>query len=379
MTISPAAVGAPPRRSPFLHCVRSMLTGAVIGGSLAALVVGTIVEHVLLFVAGLVVPTVYGLLHVAAAAPRRAREAAQVPYTALALIEERRATGGENSDVPVRFDVTVAPDGAPAYRVAFVQDINLVDLSDYRPGGIVVVQYPPDRPWEVRIVRRPTPEWEERAADARIDSAPGPAVTSDEPADDSAVVGYLTLLALLLAAAAVVLLFRAELFGPDPADPAAPPAATGPAETGASGGGSGSSSTVVSAATGTVTLGTGSSMLDQGELRRSMEALARSGGQDHRRVLTLVVQERQLTAVFTPTGSPTPGFDPARLPYDRIPALVREATTTLGVRAPRTWQLTAENLTGALTLRVGVTGAEGAAATLEADAAGTVQRRTPAH
>lgn len=151
------------------------------GTSLAALVVGGIIEKVPLFVAGLVVPTVYGLLLFLAGAPRRRREAAVVPRTALATIESLKAIGGESSDVPVRFDLTVAPDDELLYRVEITQDINLVDLPDYRPRGILVVQYPPDRPWRVRIVKRPTPEWEERAAGARLDSVPGPATVSEPP------------------------------------------------------------------------------------------------------------------------------------------------------------------------------------------------------
>lgn len=366
MTITPVTTSAPPTRRSPLDFVRGFLTGAVIGGSLAALVVGVVVERVPLFVAGLVVPVVYGLLILLAGAPKRAREAAVVPRTALAMIEERRATGGDTSDVPVRFDLTVAPDDGPAYRVVFVQDVNLVDLPDYRPGGILVVRYPPDRPWQVKIVKRPTPEWEDRAATARIDSAPGPALDAAPP--ESSAVGCVTLLALLLAAAAVVFLFRAELFGPDPAE--RPPAPAGPTASATS------STTVVSVGSGTVSLGPGQSMLDEGALRRAVDGL--TGGEEKRRALTVVVQDRQLTVVFAPTGSQALGFDPGALPYSRVPALVREARTTLGVRAPQTWQLTAERLTGALTLRIGVTGADGAAV-LEADGDGTVVRRIPAH
>ncbi|MEU9893614.1 hypothetical protein ACIBCS_40610 [Streptomyces phaeochromogenes] len=71
-----------------------------------------------------------------------------------------------------------------------------------------------------------------------------------------------------------------------------------------------------------------------------------------------------------------PQFDPRSLPYERFPALVEEARTTLGIRSPQTWQITAERLTGSLTIRVGVTGAEGTAS-LEADGQGKVVRRTP--
>ncbi|MFI5966549.1 DUF3592 domain-containing protein [Streptomyces asoensis] len=162
MTITP---GAPrPARSTPLALARGLLSGGVAGASLAALVVGAVIESAPLFVTGLVLPVLYGLVFFLAGVPRRAREAAVVPSTALAVIESREAVGGETSDVPVRFDLTVVPDDAPAYRVDVTQDINLVDLPDYRPRGVVVVQYPPERPWRVRIVKRPTPQWEERAA-----------------------------------------------------------------------------------------------------------------------------------------------------------------------------------------------------------------------
>lgn len=143
-----------------------MVTGGVIGASSAAFVVGCVIESVPLCVTGVALPAVYGLLFFLTGMPRRAREAAIPPRTALAQIESLEAVGGEaTSDVAVRFDVTVAPDdGIPAYRVRFTQHINLADLPDYRPGGVVVVEYPPDRLWKVRIVKRPTPEWQDRMA-----------------------------------------------------------------------------------------------------------------------------------------------------------------------------------------------------------------------
>ncbi|MFD0293864.1 hypothetical protein [Streptomyces sp. NPDC127118] len=63
------------------------LTGGVVGASLAALVFGTVIESVPVFVAGLGPPAVYALLFFLARMPRRAREAAVVPCTALAKIE----------------------------------------------------------------------------------------------------------------------------------------------------------------------------------------------------------------------------------------------------------------------------------------------------
>ena len=398
MTIT---AGAPPTHSTPVALARGFLTGGVVGTSLAALVVGGIIEKVPLFVAGLVVPAVYGLLLFLAGAPRRRREAAVVPRTALAMIESLKAIGGESSDVPVRFDLTVAPDDEPAYRVEITQDINLVDLPDYRPRGILVVQYPPDRPWRVRIVKRPTPEWEERAAGARLDSVPGPATVSEPP--EGCAFGFVGLLGLLLGAAVVVGLFRADLFDGDAG--ARPPSSSKPSVSSSSSSSSSSSTsstTVVSSASGTVALGPGQSMLDKGELRRAVDSFTEGegegegeggskgageggggskgagegGGGEKRPALTVVVQERLLSVVFSPTGTQAPQFDPRSLPYERFPALVEEARTTLGIRSPQTWQITAERLTGSLTIRVGVTGAEGTAS-LEADGRGKVVRRTP--
>lgn len=362
MTIT---AGAPPTRSTPVALARGLLTGCVVGASPAAFVVGIVIENVALIVTGPALPVVYGLLYFLAGAPRRAREAAVVPRTALAMIESLEAIGGESSDVPVRFDLTVAPDDAPAYRVEITQSINLVELPDYRPRGIVVVQYPPDRPWRVRIVKRPTPEWEGRLAGAHLDSAPGSARVSAPP--EGCAVGFVGLLGLLLGAAAVILLFRADLFGQETT--AQPPSSSKPSVS------STSSTTVVTSASGTVALGPGQSFLDKGELRRAIDSLTQ--GKDSRQALTVVVQERLLSVVFAPTGTQVPQFDADSLPYERFPALVGEARTTLGIHSPGTWQLTADRLTGTLTIRVGVTGSEGTAS-LEADGQGEVVRRTPA-
>lgn len=356
----------PPTHHPPVALARAILTGGVVGASLAALVVGAIIESVPLFVTGLVLPAVYGLLFFLAGMPRRAREAALAPRTALAVIENREAVGGESSDIPVRFELTVAPDEEPAYRVEITQDINVVDLPDYRPRGVVVVQYPPDRPWRVRIVKRPTPEWEDRAASARLDPAPGTAEVAAPP--EGPAFGFVALLALLLGAAAVITLFRADLFAQD--DTAKSPPAAGPSVSATS-----STTVVVTSASATVALGPGQSILDRGELDRTVRSL--TGSADARQALTVVVQERLLTVVFAPTGTRTPGFAPGVLPYDRFPALVEEAVTTLGVHSPRTWQISADRHTGSLTIRVVVTGA-GGSGSLEANGQGKVVRRAPA-
>ncbi|MER7674534.1 hypothetical protein ABTY61_39565 [Kitasatospora sp. NPDC096128] len=359
------AAGAPPTQDAPSNLARGFLTGGVIGASLAAFIGGCVIGKASLIALGPALSAAYGLAVFLATLPRRVREAAVVPRTALALIEGLEAVGGEASDVPVRFELSVVPDGAPAFRVRIRQEINLVELPDYRPRGVVVVEYPPDRPWKARIVKRPTPEWERRVAGARLDSVPGPA--SREEGSSGCAGGLLTVLGLLLGAAVVLLLFRTELF----AAVEDGNGASGPAVTSSS---SSSSTTVtVTSATGTVALGPGQSLLDQGELRKAVESL--TGGTEQRRALAVVVQDRLLTVVFAPAGGPSPGFDPRSLPYDRVPGLVEEARNTLGVRAPKSWQLTADGLTGALTLRVVVAG-DGGAGTLEADGRGEVLRRS---
>jgi len=362
MTIT---TGPPPKANTPVALARGFLTGGVIGTSLTAFVAGCVIESVPLCVAGVGLPVVHGLLLFLTGAPRRAREAAVPPRTALAMIESLRAIGGESSDVPVRFGLTVAPDDAPAFRVAITQDINLVDLPEYRPRGIVVVQYPPDRPWRAKIVHRPTTDWRDRAAAAGLDSAPLSAMVNKP--SGGCVVGFVGLLGLLLGTAGVLLLFRADLFDRDTAgrSPAAGPSVS-----------STSSTTVVSSASGTVALGPGRSFLDKGELRRAVDSLTK--GKATGQALTVVVQDRLLSVVFAPTGTEALRFDPGSLPYERFPALVEEARTSLGIRSPQSWQLTAERLTGSVIIRVGVTGTEGAAS-LEANGDGEVVRRTPAH
>ncbi|MFF9100149.1 hypothetical protein ACF1AU_06150 [Streptomyces rubrogriseus] len=357
-----------PARNTLFTLARGALGGGVIGASLTALVVGAVIRSVPLFVTGLGVPAVYALLVFLAGVPRRAREAAIAPRTALATVESVEAVRDEaTSDVPVRFVSTVAPDDAPAYRVAFTQHVHLADLPDYRAGDVVVVQYPPDRPWRVRLVKRPTPEWEERAAGARIDPAPGPVLAGEEP--EGSAVGFVRLLALLLAAAGVLLLFRTDLFDEDTS--AGSPSPTRPSVSASTS----SSTTVVSSASGTVTLAPHQSFLDQGELRKAITALTR--GTDVRMGTAVVVQDRMLSVVYAHTGSQTATFDLGSLPYDRFPALVKEAQGSLGTGSPQTWELTVECLTGSLTIRVGVTAVEGTA-WLEADGDAKVVRRTPA-
>ncbi|UOZ03833.1 DUF3592 domain-containing protein [Amycolatopsis sp. WQ 127309] len=323
--------------------VRGFLTGAVIGVTVSAFVTGIIIENVPLILAGVGLPFAYGLLRFVAGMPRRAREAAVVPRVALAKIESLRAGGTETGDVPVRFDLTIAPHGEPSFRAEACLDVNLVDLPGYRPGDVLVVAYPPDRPWKARIVE-PDAEWARRAAGATLASAPESTVARKP--STGAGPGFLVLLGLLVGAAVVVLQFRAELFAPAAEASEASSAAEPTSVTSSSG-------------SATVTVGPGQSLADAGELRRAVDGLAQHA--DVAKVLTAVVEEHRLSVVFAPTGVTVPSFDLRALPVDRVPALVAKARSTLEVGAPQTWQVTVVPFAGAVTLRIVVTGPDGSA------------------
>jgi hypothetical protein len=319
------------------------LTGGVIGVTPGAVITGIVIGNVPLILMGGGLPFAYGVLLFIAGMPRRAREAAVAPRVALAKIESLRAGGTETGDVPVRFVLTVAPHGEPSFRVEIGHHVNLVDLPGFRPGDVLVVEYPPDRPWRARIAP-PDAEWARRAAGATLASAPESTVVRAPSAGSGH--GFLVLLGILLGAAAVVLPFRAELFAPS----AAPSEASEAAEP-----------TTVTSSSGsaTVTVGPGQSLADAGELRRAIDGLARHT--DVSKVLTVVVEEHRLSVVFAPTGVTVPGFDLRALPVDRIPGLVGKARSTLDVGSPRTWLVTAVPITGTVTLRVTVTGPDGSA------------------
>ncbi|MFJ1767655.1 hypothetical protein ACIOD2_45520 [Amycolatopsis sp. NPDC088138] len=321
--------------------VRGFLTGAVIGVTLGAFVVGIVLENVPLILTAVGLPPAYGLLLFVAGMPRRVREAAVVPRMALAKIESLRASGTETGDVPVRFVLTVAPHGEPSFRAKVRLDVNLVDLPSYRPGDVLVVAYPPDRPWKARIVT-PDAEWARRAAGATLVSAPESTVVRAPSAGSGH--GFLVLLAILLGAAAVVLQFRAELFSPsetaEPFEEAAEP-----------------TSVTSSSGSATVTVGPGQSLADAGELRRAIDGLAPRA--DVSKVLTVVVEEHRLSVVFAPTGVTAPAFDLRALPVDRVTGLVAKARSAADVGTPQTWQVTAVPIAGTVTLRVVVTGPDG--------------------
>ncbi|MGW7531364.1 hypothetical protein [Amycolatopsis sp. NPDC054798] len=319
------------------------LTGLAIGASLCSLVVAIIVESVPLFVAGLGIALGYGLLVYLGGLPRRAREAAIPPTVALARIESLRAGGTETGDLTVEFILTVAPHGAPSHRAAATLTVNLADLSDYRKGDVLVVSYPPDRPWKARIVSNPSPEWQRRAETAVI--APAAESTLVHPPLEGCAPGVFTLIGLLLGAGAILGLFRVELFAPEASAPQPsqpePPAA------------------VTSSGSATVDVGPEQSLLDEGELRRAVDGLAQAA--DVSQTLTAVVQEHRLTVVFAPSGVQVPRFDLRTLPVNEIPGLVRKALRTLDVGTPQSWQVTVVPLPSARTIRVTVTGPKGSA------------------
>ncbi|UKD58071.1 hypothetical protein L3Q65_15500 [Amycolatopsis sp. FU40] len=317
------------------------LTGSAIGATLCSLVVGIVLESVPLFVTGLGIPLGYGILVCLGGLPRRAREKAVPPAMALARIESLRAGGTETGDLPLNLTLTVAPDGAPSHRVEAVHTVNLVDLPNFRTGDVLVVSYRLARPWKVRIVSSPPPEWQRRAANAVIEPAAESA--SVHPPPEGCAAGAFTLLGLLLGAGAVLGLFRVELFAPEPSAPAQPPV----------------SSAVTTSGSATVDVGPEHSLLDEGELRRAIDGLARST--DVSQTLTAVVQEHRLSVVFAPSGVQVPRFDLRTLPVDEIPRLVRKALQTLDVGTPRTWQVTVGPLPSARTVRVTVTGPRGSA------------------
>ncbi|MEY9856100.1 hypothetical protein ABH935_001704 [Catenulispora sp. GAS73] len=357
-------VGAPPAPSKPAARIRGFLTSVVVGAALTSFIAGCIAQSVSMVVIALALLPGYGLLYALITYQSRARAraaaAAVVPRTALAMIESLEAVGGESSDIPVRFDLTVAPDDARSYRVEIRQDINLVALPDYRPRGIVVVEYPPDRPLKVRIVKQPTAEWAERAATASLDSAPGPA-QKEEVSPASCTGCLLTLLGLLVGAAAVLSLFHTEVFHHHKTAADTTSSSTSSTDS------SSTTTTTVTSDVGTVTVGPGESLLDSGALQSAVESVTQDG--DNRQALTVVIQNTRLTVVFAPNDVKIGGFDPRSLPYARIPALVQQAENTPAVGSVKTWQVSADGATGSLALRIVVTGDKGTA-TLVADGQG---------
>lgn len=346
--------------------LRLTVTSGVTGAAVAAVVVGVILERVPVFLSGGGVLIL--LILVGFVAGRRSPGPGDPPVTrtALARIEDLRATSGESADVPVDFRLTVAPDDRPAYRVNINEHINLVDIPVYRPRGIAVVEYRPDEPWEVRIVTRPTPEWSRRAEEAEIDSAPGSTLV-EKPGMSEGSWCMLVLFTFLAGAALVVLLFRGELFssGDDEASSSERPSATSSAS---------SSRTFT---TSTTVSGPSSSLLILGRMRETAAELeARVGTAD---VTAIVIEERRMEIRGDSARPPGETVHLQMLPYELFPALVHEARTTLGVRDPKSWRIdvTPDAGTGAgPRVRVTVTGKEGTAR-LDADATARILDRRP--
>ncbi|WP_228991756.1 hypothetical protein [Streptomyces sp. DH8] len=361
--------------SGILARLRLSFVSGVTGAAVAALVVGVILERVPVFLTGggvLVLLVLIGFVP-----GRRLPGAVEPPATrtALARIEDLRATSGESADVPVTFRLTVAPepeDGRPAYRVKIDQHINLVDIPAYRPRGIAVVEYRPDEPWEVRIVTRPTPEWSRRAEEAEIDSAPESTLV-ENPGPSEGAWCLLVLVAFLAGAALVVVLFRGELF--TSGDEAAP----SPEQPSVTSSASASVSVSRRFTTSTTVPGPSSSLLVLGRMRETATELAHRA--DASDVTAISIQERRMEIRGDSARPPGETFHIQMLPYELFPALVREARTTLGVRAPQSWRIdvTPDPGTGPGTgprVRVTVTGEEGTAH-LDADATARIVDRRP--
>ncbi|MFH9688279.1 hypothetical protein ACH4LE_18470 [Streptomyces sp. NPDC017413] len=349
--------------------LRLTVTSGVTGAAVAAVVVGVILERPPVFLSGGGVLVVLILIGFVAGRRPPGPVVPPVTRTALARIEDLRATSGEMADVPVDFRLTVAPepeDGRPAYRVNMTQHINLVDLPVYRPRSIAVVEYRPDEPWEVRIVTRPTGEWSRRADEAEIDSAPESTLV-ENPGLSEGSWCLLVLFTFLAGAALVVLLFRGELFTSD--DDKGPASKQPSVTSSASSSRTFTSSTTVS--------GPSTSLLLLGRMRETATELeARVGTSE---VTAITIEERHMRLRGDAARPAAETMHVQMLPYELFPALVHEARTTLGVREPKSWRIDVTPGAGpgeGPRVRVTVTGKEGTAH-LDADATARVVDRRP--
>ncbi|MZF56743.1 hypothetical protein GTX53_23405 [Streptomyces sp. SID5594] len=336
----------------------------MIGAALAALVVGVILKDVPVLATGGGVLALLVLLAFLGGRRGAGRDAPPARRTALARIEDLRATGGETADVPVTFRLTVAPepeDERPAYRVKISQSINLVDIPAYRPRGIAVVEYHPEKPWDVRIVTRPTPEWSRRAEEAEIDSAPESTLVRD-PDGGAGAWCLLVLVGLLAGAALVVLSFRGELFASGDAGGSAPKKSS-------------SSSASRTFSTSTTVSGPSSSLLTFGRMRvTAMELEARV---DSAYVTSLRIEDHRMAVRGDSARPLAETVHLPSLPYELLPGLVREARATLGVREAESWRIDVTPGGGAGVgprVRVTVSGTEGTAH-LDADVTGRITDR----
>ncbi|MEU5457744.1 hypothetical protein AB0895_21920 [Streptomyces globisporus] len=352
-----------------LSRLRLTFTSGLTGAAVAALVVGVILERVPVFLSGGGVLLLFVLIGFVAGRLSPGPAEPPVTRTALARIEDLRATSGESADVPVEFRLTVAPepeDGRSAYRVNVDQSVNLVDIPAYRPRGIAVVEYRPDEPWDVRIVTRPTPEWSRRAEAAEIDSAPEFTLI-EKPGLSEGSWCVLVLVTFLAGAALVMLLFRGELFtsGGEAGSSSKQPSVTTSA----------SASVSRTFTTSTTVPGHSSSLLVLGRMRETVTELAERAGTSD--VIAITIQERRMEIRGDSARPPGETLHVQVLAYELFPALVREARTSLGVRSPKSWRIdvTPDSSTGPR-IRVTVTGDEGTAH-LDADATARVLERRP--
>ncbi|MFF7156736.1 hypothetical protein [Streptomyces sp. NPDC008139] len=356
-----------------LALLRGLLVGGAFGAGVAAIVVGGTIGKVAVWGGGIGALALLFLTTAAFSARRRLRRPVVERVKAVAMIESRRATSGEYADVLVAFDLTVAPDDRPAFRANVYRSVNLVDLPDFPVRGIVVVEYRPDEPWDVKIVSEPDAEWASRAARASLDSAPeSTRVRNPEKAGPWCAIAVLGMLA---GAAVVVLVFRGDLFTDDPAKPSS--SATGPGASGGSGGSNATSTTVSQSVT---TADVSTSILIGGQLRATSDALLKAGVST---AVSVSVTDRRMTARGTKPDEWAPGQLPVvltDLPYERMPELVREARTNLGVTGAGagSWRIdiARDAKTRAVVIRVTVTGGNGKA-DLQADGTGRITATHP--
>ncbi|WP_436785899.1 hypothetical protein [Yinghuangia sp. YIM S10712] len=380
MTISPpeetekSGVGA---------LARGFGSGAFIGAGLAGCVVAMVI--------GEWTPAAIGLGLIAANIvlvvvwqkyAARGRPPRPEPRLALARIESRRALSSEHADIPVEFVLTVAPDDAAGFRAKVTQDINLVDIPDYKPRTVIVVEYRPDRPWDVKIVTEPDDHWARRAETESIDSAPESAMATPA-AEEGCGFCLVALAGLLIGAAIVVFAWRGDLFDDD----------EGPGST--------TTTTVTGTSSTQVTI-TGEIMLMPGQMRGAVEELIALAGTD--KAVSIGIDEDYVSVEApkptdprlvdsfrfrddkartegpsgTRSASDEPLIDLRALPYERLPQLVIEAKATLGIAAPTSWHISFDHdpITGALEIGVSVRDDYGHAS-LTADAQGNVTERSP--
>lgn len=366
---------------------RGFVLNAVVGAGLALMVVGPVIDRMVLLGVGAgmlaadaLLVTVLRAMRRRSAPPGASPGQRQAPRLALGRIESRRALSSESGDIPVEFVLTVAPDDAPAHRVKFTQDINLVDLGDYKSAGIVVVEYRPDQLWRAEIVTEPDAEWARRAREESVDSAPESALAKAPTEGCGACL--VALVGLLLGAAVVVFAYRDELFDDD---------------------GGGSRTTTVETTTSSTTMGatriTGEVMLLPGEMRKSAEKLIALMGTD--KAVEFSIDEDYMSAAAPKPSDPglvdsfrfrdgkaeatgphgtrkpnDPLVDLQVLPYDQLMLLVLEAKSTLGVTS-ESWHISfTHNRSGALEITVTISDSYGGAS-LRADAQGKVIERSP--